>query len=320
MKKIAFIVVVAMCAFWSCNKESVNTPIEKIEFGFVSEDQSVIEEYGIKEDGIFVGVNNTKVTNVNQFPVYAKRTDLKYSSANTKIATIDERGIITGIGKGVTYVYAESKDSMLNIEKTALKVYVDTVSVKEVTISCKASSFDDHLEQQKDTLFLNDTAVFSVVAEPLEASFADYVWTSSDPNVLEVNGNVVKAKGNGVATLTGNLRYKGTKKTKFEKELIVAEAPLKSIGFAKRKTFVKILPQEYQPVSIVFDPQYASNKSYTTEYYEANKLTEKKNYSIIIEKGFLYVVSDVNNDTTYVVLKSGSVVSDTTFFMIRRVE
>lgn len=310
-----------MCAFWSCNKESVNTPIEKIEFGFVSEDKSIIEKYDIKEDGIFVGVNNTKVTNVNQFPVYAKRTDLKYSSANPAIAKIDELGVVTGVGRGVTYVYAESVDGTL---ETELKVYVDTVSVEKVTISCKASSFDDHLEQQTDTLFLNDTAVFSVVAEPLEASFADYVWTSDDPNVLEVNGNVVKAKANGVATLTGNLKYKGTKDTKFEKELIVAEAPLKSIGFAKRKTFVKILPQEYQPVSIVFDPQYASNKSYTTEYYEVDKLTEKltekKNYSIIIEKGFLYVVSDVNNDTTYVVLKSGSVVSDTTFFMIRRVE
>ncbi|MBO7315837.1 MAG: hypothetical protein J6U44_01545, partial [Paludibacteraceae bacterium] len=113
MKKIAFIVVVAMCAFWSCNKESVNTPIEKIEFGFVSEDQSVIEKYGIKEDGIFVGVNNTKVTNVNQFPVYAKRTDLKYSSANPAIAKIDELGIVTGVGKGVTSVFAESVDGTL---------------------------------------------------------------------------------------------------------------------------------------------------------------------------------------------------------------
>ena len=79
MKKIAFIVVVAACAFWACDKENPNTPIEKIEFGFIPEEQSVIEKYGIKEDGIFVGVNNSKVTNVNQFPVYAKRTDLKYS-------------------------------------------------------------------------------------------------------------------------------------------------------------------------------------------------------------------------------------------------
>ena len=76
MKKIAFIVVVAACAFWACDKENPNTPIEKIEFGFIPEEQSVIEKYGIKEDGIFVGVNNSKVTNVNQFPVYAKRTDL----------------------------------------------------------------------------------------------------------------------------------------------------------------------------------------------------------------------------------------------------
>ena len=306
-----------MCAFWSCNKESVNSPIEKIEFGFIPEDQSVIEKYGIKDDGIFVGVNNTKVTNVNQFPVYAKRTDLKYSSANPAIAKIDELGIVTGVGKGVTSVFAESVDGTL---KTELKVYVDTVSVEKVTISCKASSFDDHLEQQKDTLFLNDTAVFSVVAEPLEASFADYVWTSSDPNVLEVNGNVVKAKANGEATLTGNLKYKGTKKTKFEKKLIVAEAPLKSIGFAKRKMFVKILPQEHTPISIIFDPQYASDKSYTTEYYEEDKVTPKAEKSILVENGYLYVVSDLNYDVTYVVLRAGSVASEPTYFMTRRVE
>ena len=292
MKKIAFIVVVAMCAFWSCNKESVNSPIEKIEFGFVPEDKSIIEKYDIKDDGIFVDVNNTCVTNVNQYPVYAKGKDLKYSSANPAIATIDGLGIVTGVGKGVTSVFAESVDGTL---KTELKVYVDTVSVEKVTISCKASSFDDFVEDSIDDpsnpgkkiwatnkpedlsaiLFLNDTAVFSVVTEPLKASFADYVWTSSDPNVLEVNGNVVKAKANGVATLTGNLKYKGTEATKKVYDWKVEEAPLKSIGFAKGKMFVKTLPYQNQPISIIFDPQYASDKSYTTEYYEKDKVTPK---------------------------------------------
>lgn len=324
MKKVAFIVVVAVCAFWACDKESVNTPIEKIEFGFIPEDQSIIDKYGIEDDGLFVGVNNSKVTNVNQYPVYARRTDLKYSSSDTAIVKIDSLGIITGVGKGSAYVYAESTNSSLGLAKAALKVYVDTISVEKVTVSLKASSFDDHAEKQVDTLFLNDTAVFSVAVEPLEASFADYVWTSSNPAVLEVDakkGNVIKAKSvGGSVTLTGNLKYGGTEETKKEYTWVVEEAPLKSIGFAKRKNFIKILPQENQPISIIFDPQYASNKSYTTEYYEADKLTKKKNNSIIIEKGFLYVVSDVNNDTTWVVLKSGSVVSDTTFFKTRRVE
>lgn len=325
MKKVAFIVVVAVCAFWACDKESVNTPIEKIEFGFVPEDQSIIDKYGIEDDGLFVGVNNSKVTNVNQYPVYARRTDLKYSSSNTAIVKIDSLGIITGVGKGSAYVYAESTNSSLGLAKAALKVYVDTISVEKVTVSLKASSFDDHAEKQVDTLFLNDTAVFSVAVEPLEASFADYVWTSSNPAVLEVDakkGNVIKAKSvGGPVTLTGNLKYGGTEDTKEEYTWVVEEAPLKSIGFAKRKNFIKILPQENQPISIIFDPQYASNKNYTTKYYEDEEGTRVKiDPAIYISGGFLYVVTELNKDTTWVVLESGTVKSNPTFFMTRRVE
>lgn len=322
MKKVAFIVVVAVCAFWACDKESVNTPIEKIEFGFVPEDQSIIEKYGIGNDGIFVGVNNSKVTNVNQYPVYAKRTDLKYSSADSTIVKINGLGVITGVGKGETFVYAESTNSALGLAKARLKVYVDTISAEKVTISCKASSFDDHAEKQVDTLFLNDTAVFSVVAEPLEASFADYEWVSNNPAVLDVKGNVITAKSEGgPVTLTGNLKYKGTESTKKEYTWVVKNAPLKSIGFAKRKNFIKLLPQENQPISIIFDPQYASNKEYSTKYYEDEEGTKvKANPSIHISGGFLYVVNDLNKDTTYVVLESGTVKSNPTFFMTRRVE
>jgi hypothetical protein len=305
MKKIAFIVVVAACAFWACDKENPNTPIEKIEFGFIPEEQSVIEKYGIKEDGIFVGVNNSKVTNVNQFPVYAKRTDLKYSSENEAIVKINELGIITGVGKGEAFVYAESTNSALGLEKTKLKVYVDTIPVEKVTFSLKASSFDDHVELQKDTLFLNDTAVMSVVAEPLEASFADYVWESSNPSVLEVNGNVVTAKTvGGPVTISGNLKYKGTESTKKEYTWVVEEAELKGIT-VKKVNKIKILPLQSQPLMVTFDPQYASYKDYTAEYFEDEEKTKVKvNPSINISNGNLFVTSNNNNETTYVVLTS----------------
>ena len=305
MKKIAFIVVVAACAFWACDKENPNTPIEKIEFGFIPEEQSVIEKYGIKEDGIFVGVNNSKVTNVNQFPVYAKRTDLKYSSENEAIVKINELGIITGVGKGEAFVYAESTNSALGLEKTKLKVYVDTIPVEKVTFSLKASSFDDHVKLQKDTLFLNDTAVMSVVAEPLEASFADYVWESSDPSVLEVNGNVVTAKAvGGPVTISGNLKYKGTESTKKEYRWLVEEAELKGIT-VKKMNKIKILPLQHQPVMITFDPQYASYKDYSVKYFEDKENSKPKaNPAINISNGNLFVVNEVNNDTTYVVLTS----------------
>ena len=325
MKKIAFIVVVAACAFWACDKENPNTPIEKIEFGFIPEEQSVIEKYGIKEDGIFVGVNNSKVTNVNQFPIYAKRTDLKYSSENEAIVKINELGIITGVGKGEAFVYAESTNSALGLEKTKLKVYVDTIPVEKVTFSLKASSFDDFVEDSINDpsnpdkkiwatnkpedlsaiLFLNDTAVMSVVAEPLEASFADYVWESSDPSVLEVNGNVIKAKQlGGPVTISGNLKYKGTESTKKEYTWVVKEAELKSIT-VKKVNKIKILPLQSQPVMITFDPQYASYKDYTVEYFEDEEKTKVKvNPSINISNGNLFVTSNNNNETTYVVLTS----------------
>ena len=68
---------------------------------------------------------------------------------------------------------------------------------------------------------------------------------------------------------------------------------------------IKILPLQSQPVMITFDPQYASYKDYSVEYFEDKENSKPKaNPAIKISNGNLFVVNEVNNDTTYVVLTS----------------
>ena len=89
MKKVYLIsvVVLSVFAFFSC-KEKTNLPIEDIYFGWVPEEEAILTKYGIGTDGVFVGVNNTKVTSVIQEPVYAEWMFVNYSTSDSAVVTV----------------------------------------------------------------------------------------------------------------------------------------------------------------------------------------------------------------------------------------
>jgi len=124
--------------------------------------------------------------------------DVKWSSRNGKIATVDFNGIVTGSGVGSTYIIAKS------INGTFVDSALCTVSLINVTgVSVAPLSL---LEGEKGTA--------TVTIAPSNASIKDVFWTSSDTTIATVSNNgIVTALTVGHVSITAqsvNSSFKGT--------------------------------------------------------------------------------------------------------------
>lgn len=117
---------------------------------------------------------------------YNKR--VTWSTGDSKIATVDEQGVIKGIANGETTIKVTSEDQ----EKTStIKVIVD---VRPETIT---------LNKETLTLLKGESETLSASIAPLDVSNATLLWESSNPLVATVDttGKLV-AVGVGSTTIT----------------------------------------------------------------------------------------------------------------------
>ena len=291
MKKayLISIAVLSVFVFFSCKEQKIiNAPIESINFGWVPEDEAIRTKYGIGTDGVFVGVNNTKVTSVIQEPISATWSFVNYSTSDSAVVTISADGVLTGVGKGVAEVYAQiGSEENDNLKTATLKVYVDTIQVTSISVEAVANSFkgyskigplkdingNDSLDSEGhvvkgsitnlDTLFLNDIAVMNATLEPLDASFTEMSWTTDNPSVFEIKGDTIIAKSEGNGKIYGRMKQNHNEELTIEYDWKVVEAGLERIVWAtgSHKMYGNTSEDVYK--LIVYVPTYASNKNVT---------------------------------------------------------
>ena len=125
---------------------------------------------------------------------------LIWVSSNSKVATVDQNGLVTGKSHGTVSITATGRDSMV---ANSVKVTVQTAP-KSVTLNITDKMID--LSTMEPSFQLYGTI------NPSTANvYLDLKWTSSDESVAKVddNGRVTALK-NGVATITVST---GNKKT-----------------------------------------------------------------------------------------------------------
>ncbi len=112
---------------------------------------------------------------------------LKFESEDPSIATVDESGVVTGVGNGTTNVTV----SLGDLKQTA---YVTvTVQPRKVVLSKKSLGLT---EGQSATI----TATAYKGANAVKN--AEIVWSSSDPETVSVENGTVRALRLGTATIT----------------------------------------------------------------------------------------------------------------------
>ena len=135
-------------------------------------------------------------------PSNASNKSVKWTSSNTKVATVSSSGKVTAVANGNTIITATAADGSgkkdicavtVNIPKQATPTPTPNV-VKVSSVSLNQSSLSLTKKGQ--------TARLSATVSPSNATNKSINWSSSNNNVATVSNGVVTAVGNGSATIT----------------------------------------------------------------------------------------------------------------------
>lgn len=125
-------------------------------------------------------------------PSKASITDLRFTSSNTAVATVSDKGVITAVSPGYTRIKAKAKDG--SKVKAYCRIYVKKYATG-VTLTASQTSIKT-----------NETTTLGTALVPADATGKNdlsYTYTSSNPAVAVVDANgTVRGVTAGTATIT----------------------------------------------------------------------------------------------------------------------
>ena len=140
---------------------------------------------------------------------------VSYASSATKVATVDDSGLVTGLSKGNVTITATVKTEKRTYKATiALKVLrkVESISVTEnkLTVFQSTDSEVAHLFPAEEgaepvrvlVLRLGANQTLQAVCEPTDASNRKFTVTTSDSSVVKVTGSTLKPQKAGQCDVT----------------------------------------------------------------------------------------------------------------------
>ncbi len=131
-----------------------------------------------------------------------KKTTIKWSSSDKKVATVNKKGEITAKAKGKCTITAKTSDGKVKATCT-LTIKKDPIKVKKATVNKKSIS----LKKGK-------TFALKAGFTPYNATISSITYSTSDKKIATVSKTgVIKAKKKGKCTITVKIKDKA-KKTK----------------------------------------------------------------------------------------------------------
>lgn len=123
-------------------------------------------------------------------PSDATVKDVKWSSNNSKVATVNSSGLVKAVGKGSATITCTAKDGSKVSSKCAITV--KDIMVTSVTLNAKSK-----------TLYTSKKFQLKATVSPSDATNKKVKWSSSNTNVATVSSaGLVKAIAKGTATIT----------------------------------------------------------------------------------------------------------------------
>ncbi len=123
-------------------------------------------------------------------PSTATNKTLTFSSSNTAVATITDKGVITAVGAGTTTIVAAANDNTAIVDSYELTVDA-LVPVTQINVTGKAS------------MEVDESETFVATVLPEDASNKNVTWSSSNTNVATVDQTgKVTVVGSGTVVIT----------------------------------------------------------------------------------------------------------------------
>ena len=139
----------------------------------------------ISESKLTLNVGNTKKLSVVS-ELNNKTRTVKWTTSNSKVATIDSDGNVKGIKAGSATITGTVSGIKLTCKVTVSNVKVKSVKLSNTTLTLQ--------EGKSETL--------KATIEPFNATEQGITWSTSNKKVATVDNGKVTAKGTGTATIT----------------------------------------------------------------------------------------------------------------------
>ena len=133
----------------------------------------------------------TAVLTATVAPEDATDKTVEWSSSDKKVATVDDKGVVTAVGAGTATITATTKDGG-KTAKATVTVKAGTVAVTGVT-----------LDKEEAAIAVGETLQLTATVQPENAANKAVTWNSSSTGVATVDANgLVTAKKTGTAIIT----------------------------------------------------------------------------------------------------------------------
>lgn len=130
----------------------------------------------LDETSLALGVGNSKQLTATITPEDAYNKTVIWTTSNSKIATVNEEGIITANGSGTVTIKATAQDTG---KKVSCKVKVSVIPVTSFILNT------EEINQYEGTEFqLKATEI-----QPVQATYSTIEWESTNPEVASVDAN-----------------------------------------------------------------------------------------------------------------------------------
>ena len=239
-----------------------------------------------------LGVGKTLKLTATITPETATSQEVMWSSSNEDIATVNQKGKITGKKNGYVTITATALDG--SDEEASCEVRVVN-PVKSISIS------DNYV-----TLFVGDTEELKVTVKPSDATFKTAIWTSSDTSVAIVDDEgVVTGLKAGKATITAEAMDSSGKKVICA---VVVYERVASTGITLQDKKVTMVPGESRKVEIVLIPAASTDRvTWSSDNPSVAKVDKKtgKITAVSTGKAYLSVMTDSGKTATVEVVVIG---------------
>lgn len=156
-----------------------------------------LSDVSFKEGDLFMPVNETYPIALTLTPSRGYVESEKFTSSNTNVVTVDNRGVVTAVGEGSAVVTFDVNNGQFRKE---LNVYVDRdFNRTEIIVTPSKITFDGELRKIK----VGTIEKLSYTIEPENAASDKFTWESSDESILTVDDKgKVKGISEGMAVVT----------------------------------------------------------------------------------------------------------------------
>lgn len=197
-----------------------------------------------KELSILAGETATLRATVN--PSYAENKEVMWESSDEDIATV-KNGEITAVSPGTAEIKVITKDGK---KEAICKITVTSPPIKNISF-----------KNEEQTVYINSKTKLATIADPINSTIENPIWTSSNETVATVENGVVNAISLGETTIT----------ISNENKSISASINIKVINQPKEKLNITV-----EGYNLNFNPDI---KNYNLDIGNENELTINTNVS-----------------------------------------